>query len=123
MRRCPCHRNIGYSTWRTIGGIITGACSTDRHHVTCDACGRWLPLGESNDEPEAVRVEIRAAELAAEFTRERGTADDATVDENAGWLVHLNEWTHLDRDRGFPKNDEQHAGYLAREIATHSEES
>lgn len=108
----------GETTHDRIGDIIY-----EVEYRECLDCGAWLPLGESNDKPEAVRVEIRAAELAAEFTRERGTADDATVDENAGWLVHLNEWTHLDRDRGFPKNDEQHAGYLAREIATHSEES
>lgn len=87
----------------------------------CDDCHAWLPLGHSDETPERVAVEIRAAELAAAFTKDRGTADDATIDENVGWLVHLNEWTHLDRERGFPVNDEQHTGWLAREIATHKE--
>jgi hypothetical protein len=29
----------------------------------CLDCGAWLPLGPSNDEPEQVRVEMRAASM------------------------------------------------------------
>ena len=31
----------------------------------CLDCGAWLSLGPSNDEPEAVRIEMRAAEMLA----------------------------------------------------------
>ncbi len=31
----------------------------------CIMCGAWLSLGPSNDKPETVQIEIRAAELAA----------------------------------------------------------
>jgi hypothetical protein len=33
--------------------------------IACLDCRAWLSLGPSNDEPEAVRIEIRAAEIAA----------------------------------------------------------
>ena len=33
--------------------------------MICAKCGAWLSLGPSNDEPEAVRIEMRAAEMLA----------------------------------------------------------
>lgn len=34
----------------------------------CLDCGTWLPMGPSNDSPEAVAIEIRAAELADKWS-------------------------------------------------------
>lgn len=33
----------------------------------CSMCGVWLSLGPSNDTPDAVKIEIRAAEIAANY--------------------------------------------------------
>lgn len=37
--------------------------------LRCLDCGAWLSLGESNDSPPEVRVEIQAAEIAATNSR------------------------------------------------------
>lgn len=88
-------------------------------HFICIDCGTWLSLGEANDSLEAVRVEIRAAELAAGWTKERGTLDGATLGEDVGWLIAFVKL--FPDNRSTPMNDEQWAGYLARCIATHTE--
>lgn len=36
-------------------------------HRRCPSCGAWLSLGESNDEPEAVKVELRGTAIASEW--------------------------------------------------------
>ena len=72
----------------------------------CLNCGDWLSLGPSNDEPVAVKVEIRAAEIAA------NTGRALRDGELFGW-----------RSFGmgmFPYPGEV-AGYLARAIAEHEE--
>ena len=72
----------------------------------CAACLSWLSLGPSNDEPEAVRIEMRAAEIAANLGRALRDG------ELFGW-----------RSFGmgvFPYPGEA-AGYLARAIAEHEE--
>lgn len=94
-------------------GVVyaSGVCA-----IVCNACGEWLPLGDSNDAPEAVAIEIRAAELAECYGGETG---DFTQTEWAGW-----------------NDDEQHsegdfdiagrqwlAGYLAFYIDMHHEPS
>lgn len=75
------------------------------NQMWCDHCGTWLPLGPANDEPEAVKVEIRAAELAAEKRIPR----DA---ELFGWRYHA---------AGLYPYPDEVVGYLARAIATHGE--
>ena len=47
----------------------------------CLDCGTWFPLGSSNDDSEAVRVEMRAAELATERVADRTLV-------TSGYLAH-----------------------------------
>jgi hypothetical protein len=75
----------------------------------CVRCRAWLTLGESNDAPEAVKVEILAAEIAA-----RRVNAWCTNDAWGGWNAHLMGWDP------FPSRAAL-AGYLAREIASHDE--
>ena len=81
-----------------------------RIHLTCGACNEWLPLGPSNDSPEAVRVEIRAAELACLYAECRSKPPIEWCD--------FGEWLGWENDRGVsgPGWD---CGYLARCIHDH----
>ena len=88
-----------------------GAINPDA--VVCRQCGEWLSLGPSNDEPEAVKVEIRAAEIAV--LSYRGTSN-CSIAELIGWEDGRNNFDHV-----VPGNDGQWSGWLARDIATHSE--
>lgn len=79
----------------------------------CNLCGAWLALGESNDAPAEVQVEMRAAELVANaLVRYRNShgwrSSEMTDDEMDGlfWGDEEPSASHL-------------AGYLARCIATH----
>jgi len=110
------HRNgVGYrweyDGWRPVTQFVDTRLAKvfwlDR--VTCD-CGTWLPLGDSKDEPEAVKVEILAAFLV-----------------NPGGFVHVahkdyhdQDW--IDEDYNFDLREDCtgcQAEYLARAIATH----
>lgn len=100
--------------------LVIGQCR-------CNACGAVIPLGPSNDEPEAVRVEMRAAEIAQDIACMGWTVLRRDSLVFAGW--HDEQLTPLYHSNGFqyyepPKFDESqwHAGYLARAIATHDEE-
>ena len=80
----------------------------------CDDCGVQLGLGPSNDEP--VAFEIRAAELGEHngyLTWETHGAADHVADRDAGPPSQLSE-------RSLAMQD-WHAGWLAREIATHDD--
>lgn len=114
--RCACHRNVGTCTWRTIDGRMTGEFAGDRHHVTCDACGRWLPLGPSDETPERVAIEIRAAELAFNGGPIR-TCDNSMPEdcEGCGWDC----WPLVDAMHDAAPA--QWAGYLARAIVKHDD--
>lgn len=83
----------------------------------CLDCGAWLSLGPANDEPEAVRVEIRAAELT---TLDRCSLEQwpcgMTDQEPHGWIGHKHDDTPIEPRASY------WAGYLAREIATHENE-
>lgn len=83
--------------------------SVMRRH--CLDCGERLSLGPANDEPAEVRLEIRAAELAA-----MGAGKFCSNDAWSGWDAHLRGWEPV------PTTDAQ-AGYLARQIATHGEDA
>jgi hypothetical protein len=74
-------------------------------------CGAVLPLGPSNDAPEPVRIEMRAANLAAPRSRVRRTARASTA-ERAGW--HANNF-----GLAAPGDLAGQAGWLARAIDTH----
>jgi hypothetical protein len=83
----------------------------------CLDCGAWLSLGESNDEPEQVRVEMRAAELAAEWGTVPPKCNDGAFEEDCprcGWEGWIME--HATPSPAW------HAGYLARCIAMHGDE-
>lgn len=79
--------------------------------VICDDCGAWLSLSPSNDEPEAVRVEMRAAELAAAL--DNGLIISTNSDECVGWRMGDNRM--LEANFGY------RAGYLARAICEHKD--
>ncbi len=79
----------------------------------CLDCGAWLPLGEANDADPNVAIEIRAAEIAADWGRVPPRCNDDVLENDCavcGWYEHLEAI-----DQATP---EWHAGYLAREIAT-----
>lgn len=79
----------------------------------CLDCGTWLPLGPSADDSEAVRIEIRAAELA----RLKAGAF-VTGDVWSGWDAHRNNYD----PPPWPYCPDAWAGYLARCIVTHERE-
>ena len=81
--------------WYTCDGKLTYS-SGNVSSVRC-RCGHWLPLGPANNEPEAVQIEIQAADLVARL----GPHPLASFDY---------EW-------------HGEAGCLARIIHEHSEES
>lgn len=80
---------------------------------------RKQTLGPANDDSEAVQVEIRAAEL------EQGSGGATSRDERSGWEQHpwpgpVNNPEHQYLSmRGWVAS--RHAGYLARELATHDD--
>jgi hypothetical protein len=62
----------------------------------CLGCSAWLPLGPSNDEPEAVRVEMHLAALLAEIPQLWEPSDwehviASQVDHCAEIATHTNE--------------------------------
>jgi len=75
-------------------------------------CGEYLSLGTSNDEPSAVQVEMRAAELASDVDY------PGEYEEVNGWWSHPDE-AGIDWVIWPPHRQEYDAGYLARELATH----
>lgn len=109
---------LGESWCGWVAAVRAGRSWDEFGARICNHCGTWLPLGPSNDEPEAVRVEIRAAEIAR--CLDEGGCEMSSL-ECCGFN---DEWPTL-RGGGHVHMDtaSQRAGYLAREIATHSEES
>lgn len=87
------------------------ACSeSDAQYRRCQHCGETLPLGSSNDGPEAVRVEMRAAEIPG---MARGVPGEISgEDEVSGWIDHFTRadiWSDEDPQKW-------HAGWLAHEM-------
>lgn len=77
----------------------------------CVTCSHWLSLGPSNDEPDCVKVEMRAAELAQDIERCGYTVLRQDSDEIRGWsCAEQNLREH---------SDAWQAGYLAAAIAAH----
>ena len=96
-----------------------GSSTHDVDAIRCNHCNAWLPLGPSNDEPEAVRVEMRAAEIAANgepIWTEHATGSE--VREGCGWNARACGFA----DTWCSGNPDALAGYLARCIATHTED-
>lgn len=113
-----CRHARVYRKWRWYGQWLRWTAASklrlpwDAYDArVCFDCNTWLPLGPSNDEPEAVKIEIRAAEIAAKWA----PLDREQIEVWDGWYCH--------RDGVAPNADtpSEYAGYLAREIATHDE--
>jgi hypothetical protein len=87
----------------------------------CSDCGEALPLGPSNDEPEAVRIEMRAAEIAA-----TGNIIDEWLycrvsdAERDGWEMWPDWGAGMSRMIGQPESRSEWCGWLARAIAEHA---
>jgi hypothetical protein len=79
----------------------------------CFECGEYASLGPANDEPEQVRVEMRAAEISAAWKGRREPFDLPLTDaEKSG----CDKWPYLD-----PTADEL-SGFLAVQIINHNAE-
>lgn len=95
-------------TWANQDGVYV------RYALHCHTCGERLSLGESNDAPAAV-TEGRAAELAA-------ASVDPWYEVCPGIALTAEAWGWSDHETGGSDEDgwhEWHAGWLARELATH----
>lgn len=96
---------------------IEQGCPVLVEQFRCLDCGAWLSLGHSDETDEHVAIEIRAAEIA------QAVADNGYYpiwperhsDEIRGWSVAESNM--------HPHSGAWLAGYLARQIATHTEES
>lgn len=121
--------------WRHVATLTLDIASSKTRvmpsgwdRMVCIACGAWLSLGLANDEPDAVKVEMRAAELArltqAFFKRESnnilrvttGLMADIDGAELAGMII----W-NCDSAKQ-PDQDGELAGYLAACTTSHKEE-
>jgi hypothetical protein len=107
MRECK-HESVTGYMWRPRmigrGQIMEWSYAfaqpgrADHHHrMICDDCGAWLPLGPAAPHTEQTRIELRAAELAADW-------DD---DEITGGFLGL----------GMASPDGQHDPLLVADIA------
>jgi len=70
--------------------VIVTKCEQFR----CVDCGAWLSLGPSNDEPESVRVEIRAARLHAGYMTANdcdNIVDDPITSNCIGYMLGEND--------------------------------
>lgn len=116
MRRCKHNHDhvvtkYGECTFDMVGNIVYGV----EFHKCLD-CGAWLSMGPSNDKSEAVRIEMRAAELAAGGDMICcGDVDDIGDCEECGCVDYE---TGTD-----PMSTAQWAGYLARAIVSHEDET
>jgi hypothetical protein len=76
----------------------------------------WLSLGPSNDSPEAVRIEIRAAEIAATLADSR--VPHLSRCQEHGWEAHANNLAAAPILCEPPEHF--HIGWRAREIVQHA---
>lgn len=86
----------------------------------CMDCGEWLPLGDANDNGDAM-IELRAEEMAVEFG-ESGfySWGGWTKLELMGWAMHAEvSADDMLRNLCVPTNREMQAGWLANTIWQH----
>jgi hypothetical protein len=110
------HRNVEGRAWSQAHPRWYAAFKANRNERNHDAlvcldCGTWLPLGPSADDDERVRIEVRAAELVAAGGPDRHC-------ERCGWDMHRHGF-YCAPSSGHDEAD-FHAGWLAREITTHT---
>ena len=98
----------------SVSWTSTGRAVTRMKYRTCSDCGAWLPLGPSNDSGDAVAVEMRAAEIAAFCCiRDSWLACKVSDCERDGFDLDGNDE---------PSCPAEEVGYLARCIATHTDD-
>jgi hypothetical protein len=104
--------NGHWITWSHIarGQAGVGLLWDDHAARRCNDCSAWLPLGESNDAPDEVKVEMRAAMLAAAWEPENGVHGLTTGCEHTGW----DGWPYRQ-----PRCTDEHTGFLAAQIRNH----
>lgn len=117
MSECR-HPRVRSFWWRNFVWIET-IDPRYRARAICLDCKAWLPLGKANDEPEAVRVEMRAAEIAA--TGRPLTMDDCSPGSTADCAACGFVDNQLDAPTFVSERAGYWAGWLAREIAAHGE--
>lgn len=125
MTRCK-HENADHLIRGDLYNDAAEACfgpfEAKCEQLRCLDCGEWLSIDPANDAAPEVQIEIRAALLAADDTSVAEFLDHEWLGWNqdepyicAGLLVDI--WAELTD----PKLGRWHAGWLAREIATHTE--
>jgi hypothetical protein len=109
------HRNTRIGMWRAgAQDWLDNTWCLIEDRIVCQDCGAWLSLGESNDAPDEVQVEMRAAEIAA------GLADGGC--EVSSLEAHGFNDTVPTLRGGYPvliNTSQQQAGHLAACIADH----
>lgn len=99
-----------------IQTVVTATSTTS----WCKECKSNVSLGPANDTPE-VMIEIRAAELASLV--QWWERDEFESESYGAMCFHNGGTPGDDADGGCSLYaDDEHAGYLARVIATHDEE-
>jgi hypothetical protein len=104
------HRNVFTYYWIGNSWISLFGDSKNAHRRRCADCRRFIPLGPSNDAPDEVQVEMRAAELAAAWEPENGVHGLTTGCEHTGW----DGWPYRQ-----PRCTDEHTGFLAAQIRNH----
>ena len=96
--------------------------------MECQDCGEWLPLGHSDETPERVAIEIRAATLAADMIEGVGIGghrpDHCDGEHCWHWSADDGPCCYCDEDyrhEDYGLYMECHVGHLANVIATHKE--
>jgi hypothetical protein len=105
------HRNTRIGMWRAgAQDWLDNTWCLIEDRIVCQDCGAWLSLGESNDAPDEVKVEMRAAMLAAAWEPENGVHGLTTGCEHTGW----DGWPYRQ-----PRCTDEHTGFLAAQIRNH----
>jgi hypothetical protein len=119
-----CRHRFAMTIMRHIKVPAHDDASSKTHAVTmrqCEDCFAWLPLGKANDEPEAVRVEMRAAEMAASAMDGDLLTGLCNGAEIAGWIEAIYD------SQKVPEQPGEWSGWLAHYIhdhdATHSHDT
>lgn len=104
-----------FSSWNSADHLVTV------EQFRCLDCGAWLSLGPANDDSEQVKVEIRAAELAALDRDGKAVGqplmfDAMTHGEYLGVIAHDLTDVLISEE---PCNQCERSGYLARCIVEH----
>lgn len=116
-RSKPC-KHERYEVTRVDGSPLTEEWSPWKRE--CSDCGAQLPIGPSNDEPVAVQIEMRAAELEPIWgLKLMSILIERSQGEIDGGDCHSMHALGETRGGDYPATF--NAGWLAREMATHND--